>query len=459
MREPEDLDEDLDILGHQLLVRLYTQICFCFPVADVSSHPAIIGTLIKGLERLTLSFPWLAGQVVREFSVDGRPGVFRIKPLDEVPYVAVKELGDDPSIPTMDDLRRASFPFSMLDEGIIAPYLTLPASVGDDSCPAPVLALQANFVKGGLLLTIVVEHSTMDMPGQAQIMKLLSKACHNEPFTDEELSTGNLPRRNIIPLLDASYKPGPELAHQLARPPPNPPAQSYPSPACSWAYFSFSAASLAALKSLTLQTLEPGGPQYISTDDALTALIWQCTTRVRLPRLEAAGAAETTLARAVDVRRYVGISATYPGNIQNMTYTSLAMRDLVREPLGRIAARLRAALDPTTSGLGHRTRALATWLARAPDRSVVGVTAGLDPATDPMVSSWAAVPCYELDFNLGLGKPEAVRRPRFVPVEGLIYFMPKTPDGEIAVGVCLRDEEMDRLKKDEEFGRYGRYVG
>jgi len=54
-----------------------------------------------------------------------------------------------------------------------------------------------------------------------------------------------------------------------------------------------------------------------------------------------------------------------------------------------------------------------------------------------------------------------VRRPRFAvgAREGLVYFLPRTLDGEIAVGVCLRDEDLERLKADEEFAKFGAYVG
>jgi trichothecene 3-O-acetyltransferase len=58
--------------------------------------------------------------------------------------------------------------------------------------------------------------------------------------------------------------------------------------------------------------------------------------------------------------------------------------------------------------------------------------------------------------TLGLGKPEAVRRPQFEPVESL---MPRTLDGEIAVAICLRDKDMERLRAGEEFAKYGMYIG
>jgi trichothecene 3-O-acetyltransferase len=462
----KDLDGYLDILGQQpALLKLYTQICFCFSVADASSHSAIIKILTNGLERLSASFPWLAGKVVNEGSGKGNTGIFSFKPLEKIPRLVVKDLRHDPSIPTMDAFKRANFPFSMLDESIIAPRKTLPDSSDESaSDAAPVFLLQANLISGGFLLTFVGQHNTMDMIGQGQIIHLFSKACHNEQFTSEELSSGNLARRNLIPLLDDSYKQGSELAHQIVKPPPSHPISSGtngnsappPPPKCAWAYFTFHPTSLTAVKSLATKTITlPSG--YISTDDALSAFIWQSIVRARLPRLNPT--AESTFARAVDVRRYLDVSQTYPGVMQNMTYHTYTLQKLVEEPLGSVASQLRSALDPRTSNLGYHTRALATFLNRTPDKNIVSVTATLDLSAGIMLSSWAKLDCYELDFNLGLGRPETVRRPQFEPVESLIYLMPRTLDGEIAVAICLRVEDMERLRADEEFAKYGRYIG
>ena len=142
-----------------------------------------------------------------------------------------------------------------------------------------------------------------------------------------------------------------------------------------------------------------------------------------------------------------------------MTYHTFTLQKLVEEPLGGVASQLRSAVEPKTSTLAYDTRALATVLYRATDKSIVSFGATLDLSVDIMISSWAQLDCYELDFNLGLGKPECVRRPQFTPFESLIYLMPRTLDGEIAVAICLRDEDMERLRKDEEFAKYGTYVG
>jgi hypothetical protein len=462
----QNLDDELEILGQQPGLRIYTQICLCFSVADVSSHSAIINTLTNGLERLSTSFPWIAGQVVNEDASEGSSGIFKIKPLEKIPRLVVKDLRHDPSIPTMDSLRRANFPFSMLDESIIAPRNTLPGSSDESASDSePVFLLQATFITGGLLLTFVGQHNTMDMTGQGQIIHLLSKACRNEQFTSEELSSGNLIRRNlIIPLLDDYFKLGDELAHQIVKPGPSHPISNGtnghppppPPPTCTWTYFTFPPTSLTALKSLASKTITLSS-DYISTDDVLSAFIWQSVIGARVPRLNPT--AESTLARAVDVRRYLDIPQTYPGVIQNMTYHTYTVQELVEQPLGGIASQLRSAVHPKTSNLGYRTRALATLLYLSPVKNTISVTATLDASADIMLSSWAKVDCYQLDFNLGLGKPEAVRRPQFVPVESLIYLMPRTLDGEIAVAICLRDEDMDRLRADEEFAKYARYIG
>ncbi|PQE15410.1 trichothecene 3-O-acetyltransferase protein [Rutstroemia sp. NJR-2017a BVV2] len=163
------------------------------------------------------------------------------------------------------------------------------------------------------------------MAGQGQIMYLLSKACRNEPFSSEEVSSGNLPRHNIIPLLDASYKPGPELAHQVVASPSRPLSENTrgqtapepsPPPNCTWTYFTFPPTSLAALKSLATKTI-PVPSSHISTDDTLSAFMWQSITRARLPRLNPTS--KSTFARSVDVRHFLNIPPTYPGLMHNMT--------------------------------------------------------------------------------------------------------------------------------------------
>lgn len=445
-----DLNEQLDVLGQQPGLNIYTQICSCYAVPDSSLYPTMIKTLEDGLERLSTSFPWIAGQVINEGASEGNTGVFKIIPLEKNPRLVMKNLRGDPSAPTMNDLRKAKFPFSMLDESIIAPRNTIPGTGGAPTLDSPVFIVQATFIPGGLILTFLGQHQTMDGTGQGEVIRLLSKACRGEPFTSEELSAGNMPRANIIPLLDEDYKPGPEIEQFLVK--PNPPAPAPPQN-YSWTYFSFDEAALKAIKSLATMTLKTG---FVSTDDALSAFVWQSVVRVRLPRL--GPSAQSTFARAVNVRSHLSVSQSYPGLLQSMVNSTYTAQELVDDTLGGVASKLRSELDPKTSDLAYKTRALAMFLNRSPDKTVISLTALVDLSTGIMLSSWVKQGSYELDFNMGLGEPESVRRPQFFPVESLMYLMPKRGDGEISVAMCLRDEDMERLKKDEPFTKYGKNI-
>ncbi|PYH92648.1 hypothetical protein BO71DRAFT_451256 [Aspergillus ellipticus CBS 707.79] len=397
-------NDHLGIMGEQpSLHKLYTQICSVYPVPDASAHGHIVDTLRKGLHRLSETFPWLAGHVVKE---DAREGV--------------SDLRDVASAPTMNSLREANFPFTMLDETLIAPCMTI-------NPPGSSIGL-ANFISGGLILTFVGQHNTMEMTRQAAIIDWLSKACHQQPFTDQELSTGNADKSKIITLLDDTWEPSPEMNSQLQNPPPsseNPNTSTSPPPNLGWGYATFSTASLTALKDMTTQTKDLES-DFISTDDATTS----------------------TFARAIDVRQRLDVPSTYPGALSNMSYVKSTLHSIDEQPLGVFASQLRRQLDPNVLDL-----------ARLEDKSKIGITASVDPTSGIMLSSWAKVDFNDLEFNIGLGKPEVVRRPSFIPVESLMYIMPRSRDGELAVALCIREDDWGCLGDDQEWKTYTSYVG
>ncbi|EJT82085.1 trichothecene 3-O-acetyltransferase [Gaeumannomyces tritici R3-111a-1] len=478
----DDLDVALDILGQQPLLQIYTQFTLVFAVPDESRHEQIVQALSDGLGRAAASFPWIAGQVVNEGAGEGSTGVFKIKKLAPAPLLVVKDLRRDDEVSSMKDFADAGFPMKMLDEKLLAYRMTLPGNIDG---PREVLSVQADFIRGGLLLTFTAAHNTVDAVGQAEMMVLISKACRGDNFTADELKIGNMRRDNLVPLLDESYKPGPELADQvlgLGGAPPPPPAAPGPGPApvCSWVYFDFTAESLAEIKTMASGTIPAGSPvRFVSTDDALSAFVWKSVARARLPRLlsEAAStdALEVKLTRAIDVRPHLDLPPTYPGLMQTLNYHRHDLRRLAEAPLGVLAADLRAPLLPPSPrassssaddaqpawDLARLARAIMTYVAQTPDLSGVSFTATVDPASDLMLSSWAKLgpALYGLDFGLGLGMPVAVRRPRFNPFEGLAYLMPRAPDGGIALAVSLRDEDLERLRADVDFAKFAVFVG
>jgi len=346
----------------------------------------------------------------------------------------------------------------MLDECTIAPVKTL----SDDSAPElPVFLVQANLIAGGLLVTFNGQHGSMDVAGLGEVIRLLAKACRNEPFTSPELSVGNMNRKSIIPLFngDKSSNEDDGQAHTSANERAVKLEQSQlQAPSFSWAYFLFSAASLGTLKSEAMSIVPTGS--FVSTDDVLSVIVWQSINRARLPRLGVESSLKSTLSRNIDMRRYLSIPLGYPGLLTSSTSHSMMVDVLVKKSLGSLAADLRSALEPKS--LADRIRASATQIENGgPAKANFASTSS--PELDVRLSSWAKEKCYELDFGLapGIGRPEAVRRPRFVDGarEGLVYFLPKRTDGEIVVGICLRDDDLEMLRTDAELAKYATHLG
>lgn len=435
------LDMDLDIVGQQPGLQIYTQLSYIFSYSSPQDPEALIQTLRQGIERLARYFPWTAGQVVNTTAQPDHTGTFRIVPFGKTAPLTISHRQD---IPSLEEMKAAGWPMKMLDESLFAPRMTIPTPE-EQKKPWPVVATQATFIKGGLILTFAAQHNVMDMMGQAAFMRLLSKACNGETPSEQELEIGNRPRTNLFPLLEQDTAH--QVHHQIGKKDGRPP-ETHRS---SWAYFFFSDQGVSSIKSAANETLSSG---FVSADDALSAFVWRAITRARLPRLPAESD-KTQLGRAVDVRRSLGVSLNYPGIMQNMTYNNATVQDLLSLPLGTIASQLRANLD--TAKLRRETLALATFINDRKDPAV-SFTAGLDLSKDVAISSWAKVDCYEDDYGLGLGPPVNVLRPRFVPVEGLVYFMPKQQNG-MAVGLCLQDEDMARIKDDRELLKWASFRG
>ncbi|CRG90989.1 hypothetical protein PISL3812_08037 [Talaromyces islandicus] len=442
----------LDILGQQPRInRLYTQITLCFelPGSGPEAEQNITSVLTKGIRKLSTSFPWTAGRVVKQNTI------FQILPLENHPGLVIKDCKHNMSLATWDTLKKAKFPFSMLEESVIAPCNTFAAAT-IPGLDLPVFIVQANFISGGLLLTINGQHGSMDMVGQVQVMRLLAKACRGDHFTDSEMLIGNMNRKSIIPLLDSyMVEPSsdPQIADSNER---NQPVQKEDKQSpIAWAYFVFFGTSLASLKSSAMATVPANN--FVSTDDVLSVFVWKAMTRARLPRFTAPNILKSTLSRNVDVRRYFSIPSTYPGLVTIATIHTYVMDTVMNESLGILANDLRSALDPES--LKYKTQALASQMSAAENTQKPGFVSGSIPELDVRLSSWAKETCYDLDF--GFGKPMAVRRPQFISGarEGLVYFLPRKPDGEIVVGICLREDDMERLKNDEEFINFGLYIG
>lgn len=196
---------------------------------------------------------------------------------------------------------------------------------------------------------------------------------------------------------------------------------------------------------------------YVSTDDSLSAFLWQSIARVRSQRLNLG--TTTTAARCVDVRQTVGIPREYPGLVQNNLFHRASLGQLIELPLGIVASKFRDAITCSSPSLEFYTRALATSLSRSRDKNSLRVAAQLDFSSDILISSCVTSGASQLDFALGLGPAEAFRLTRQASFESVVYLMPFTVQGDVPVLMSLRDADFAALKADAAFCEYAKFVG
>lgn len=442
-----ELNLVLDVFG-QRLCTVFTLMSYCFAMPGNVKSDHIVAVLEQGLQNLATNFPWLAGQVVCEGACEGNTGVYKIIALEPTPRLTVKDLRNDNSMPSMSELRTLCFPMTKLDQALLAPRGTISGTPSDSICE--VFQLQATFINGGVILTFLTQHQAIDGVAMDQVVRLFSKACRNDHFTQDELRIGNHAPENVVKVFGDDWKPGPELKYNIVK--DDEPVQfALPEPGV-WSLYRLTSAQLQKLKDDTAAPL-PTSTARISTDDALTALIWQSVARLRRDRL--GSTKELLLGRAKDLRQYLGIPLSHPGFVQSMTYHKFTAQQLIESPVGIVAGDLRAAIDPKK--LEYYGRSFATFISRTPDKNITSYGAGFGP-DDIQISSWAAQKSYSYDFGLGLGMPEAVRLPRFAFPPGLIYFMPKAPDGSIVVAVSLSEADTRRMKEDEILLKYASII-
>jgi trichothecene 3-O-acetyltransferase len=442
-----------DVMGSFQMIKRYSLISLYFKSPRGQTPSSQIAVLQQGLREVAQAFPWLAGKTVYEGRDETHTGIRRIVPYAGTIPLLQKDFSANDSFPTIDEVNRSGFPIKLLDPEKVVPSIARTWDQDGFDVHAPVLILQANFIRGGLILTICGNHTAMDMTGLGMVITWIAKACRGDPFAAKEVEEANQDRRNAIPLLDESYQPGLELDDSIIRPPP-PGAPPMHIHAAKWTNINFTRPdSLTILKTAaSAQSIAP----YISTDDAISALLWQRITAARASLHPASSSTTTRLCRTVSMRHLLNLHG-YTGHLVDCVYTSLASPHELS--IGTVAGSVRATLRDEAKMLYHM-RAFATMVDRLDDKTKIVSGAQLDPNVDVVVSSYANLRPREHDWGQVLGgKPLAARRPDMSPWPSLLNIMPRDLDGVVAVAVCLAEEEVEWLRRDEVLGQYAEVVG
>lgn len=444
-----------DVLGQLPLLKSYTHVLLCFPLADSERKP-VLESLQCATKRLLAAFPFLAGKVVHKDVSPGDSGSFTVEGFDagngdtereKVQEIfRIKDVSD--SLPAYATFQAARAPPSMLPGPLIAPPRpSFPNIYTEES--APVLEIQASLLRGGLFLDVAAQHNVIDATGIFYIAHILSRLMdnHPNPIPHADLLLGNCDRRDLIPLLPHN-DPLPREMSVFTK--SRPPALNREVLAgFKWYLVHFSPEAIASIHAQAASHPEDFVEPItsVSVNDAITAFCWQHLMRVRASQMQHNSNDQTTqITRAADLRRAMNLSPAYMGHMVRTANLRLPLSTVTSSSLSHLASLLRQTVSTHTTPLAIRS--YATLLSRTPDKTGFLYAGGFNPLTDFSCSSVAHM---SLPRFGALGTPDFVRRPTFGPLPSGMYVGPAGKKEGLDTALCLRDWEVDGLKADKEW--------
>ena len=477
----------------------YANCILYFPLkAGISSH-SVFDLLQRGLHRTFIQIPWLSGKI---FPVPHtQPRVIEIQyfhPVhaDETRPYQLKFNDLDPSGGTYEDLQESAFhPTAFEDQA-----LTWASFLPDLAQGAEVFVAQANFLPGGCILTAAVNHAAADGAGLFSMLKIWADNCTDVQTGNEDLRQVTQPLeisdRDLLERIWVEKGSGrsalqmpPETWKLLGLEAPGfvkpswaidgqqrkqAPTRGSSSPRCDMKSYVFylSAVNVAALRE---ECSKETGTTHLSTNDVISALIWQCLLRSRTAAKKAslavdggysaphADSEDARLDLPFDVRPYFSqsVPANYLGNFTMINQVSMPLSRLIAPSttFGSVASTIRkVAGEVTTTSLMDAYSLVKTV------RTGLTLDNLRADGTGLIITSLLAIPMAAVSFGGGLfandGKPETMRMLMGAINKVFRYcvILPRKSHGGVEFVANMFEKEMELLMEDEEFRKYALFV-
>lgn len=458
----------------------------CFS-CDTSKSHIISKILMAGFAKTIQQKPYLAGRLDREYA---GPRSGRIKltypyKKEDTP-IWVNGLTGKQNIWLLsnDELRRQGTPISYLKPEILEP------PGGYRKLASLPISAQINFIPGGCLLYICLNHSLFDGLGGSTIVGAWAENCKDlqqhtslDAEADSELwdlspiqlsvseSTGPFQLLSLPKILQDNTAPNAEEAavilqdrslwHLLGlqKPSKNPPGLVLNLPSSKVmvsAIFATSEGSIARLKAASTPfDDDEGAPPYVSSFDAIAALLWRCIMRARLADLGEPGKTSSRLRIPLTLRQTLGIPDDHLGNTLLNSVTEIPLDSLVSQTDGRlIAPKIRSSI--IFSRDAHRALNAIKLSFILPEFDSRRPLFSETTAQDLVLTSWQELPYYKHDWGPMFGSSgtaESFRIPHGY-LRGICALQPRRSDNTMEVLVNLERGQMDKLINDVEFKSY-----
>ncbi|EWZ48932.1 hypothetical protein FOZG_04401 [Fusarium oxysporum Fo47] len=428
--------------------RLYgIRLILCYPTNPGMDKRQIYENLKKGLAHTVASIPWISGHIGPEEGQD--PKTRKVQILDSpggfmFPY---KDLTD--VLPSYAELRERNFPLAEFTTVQVGPIDVMPQGPNQ-----PVFAAQANFVKGGLLLTVGVHHSACDA---SALDAILSTWSHNTAVASGgsgSFSTLDGPSNDRSPLMEGDLGNADVAAfpEYVLMPTPHSTEgdlssmSGFQMPPLASHLFHFSPKSLTKLKA------EAGA---FSSHDALCAFIWQRMTLARMHSgvfNDPPGDSTSRFCFAVNIRNRMSppLPPSYMGNASMGCVTKkISVASMIsNNGLKQASAAIRRSLNDFNSP--RRITSTIGLLGSRPDPTDFKLSFNGFLGLDVVESSWADLGVYGHQWGDAIGTLDAVRIPG-EGSDGTMMILPRLKDGGLDVVVGLSTAAMEKLIEDEKF--------
>jgi aryl carrier-like protein len=484
----------------------YMGLMFYFPLHEGVTFEETFENMQEGLNRTMELIPALGGKMIKCSE-------------DEIGYskgdlcVAIPPFGS----PTRNrlvfkDLSRVLPPFEKLREGGFVPSAFKDELVLRQDTfpqlPADILVAQANFVTGGCILAVDLNHCCLDGVGAIIAIKAWGENCkyvqgdksatcdwydpesfnHSLPEVLHELEGHSRPVHSIdpdvwgfLPFVPADNTVAKQRSadeekqgKSLGSPPLYPLHSTWPLPAAErkmdTTLFLMSPEKIRLLKQEV--TMDPKANGVItSVSDMVQAFFWRSALRARYRVAkehhgQIFGPEEMSILELpTDGRPYFSsfLPSTYMGSLLTLNRTSMPVEELCssKTSIGQIAYLLRGSAARMTPALVHDAF---TLLKSLPDHSRFSTAnMGLEHM-HAMISNMILFQTSEINFGdvffANGGSPETMR-PQLERGSGRFRFLvvfPMKQDGGVELVLGTFPEERDMLAQDEEFTRYAELV-
>ncbi|KAJ5476929.1 hypothetical protein N7475_002658 [Penicillium sp. IBT 31633x] len=412
-----------------------------------------------GYRGLTQRLPEVACEAVPDVTATQR-GVMKFERQENhgADKISVKDLresfGSDYA-----ELKKKFFPVALFDADTFCPQSIWP-SAGDR---LPISVVQASFIHGGLILTWCILHMAGDGATFYTWTKIWAEECRRLQRLDI-LDPVQLPeaiRKDREQVMRPSGRNAGRLEDHpeytlLPVTPPGPPPKMT-SLSHRGQIFYFSPESLAALKAdaSPINASKPSDQKWISTNDALSALLWLTVMAVQSPLEDLEGKPVSIFNIALDGRQRTDpkVHPATLGCFLEYVAVSVPIRQMLTTlNVADLAIEIRKAILRADNQFTDDVIALVEQLEDV-DRLVP--TAFLDvPGFNCVQTSWLTFQLYGLEWGPLLGNIQAVRVPHVGCINGAQVVLPVLPNGGMEILVGVEQTCLDRVLNDPLFNKY-----